>query len=150
MDRLPLCLGELSSLSNSTQEPAITKVTTLVYTGIDLFATSRMPPSMGAIIPPLMDPVSRAIIQLISTTYIRDNAEAAPHAVPRTFVPKISGVHLNNALNNRLQEQRFADLPIQHSPHGLRWRNMRKDTVDEVITYRGAQTDSNRGETNGP
>ena len=27
-------------------------------------------------------------------TYIRESADAMPHAVPRTFVPKISGVHL--------------------------------------------------------
>jgi hypothetical protein len=28
--------------------------------------------------------------------YIRDGADAIPHAVPRTLVPKISGVHLRH------------------------------------------------------
>jgi len=48
---------------------------TLVYTGIERSSIRRIPPSMGAIIPPILD-----------------NAEAIPQAVPRTLVPKISGV----------------------------------------------------------
>lgn len=32
----------------------------------------------------------------MSNTHTRDKAEAMPHAVPRTFVPKISGVHPYN------------------------------------------------------
>ena len=35
-------------------------------------------------------------------THTRDNADAVPHAVPLTFVPKISGVQLPLSENRRL------------------------------------------------
>ena len=42
--------------------------------------------------------------RFVRGTYIRDNADAIPHAVPRTLVPKISGVHLR---------QRSANFPLE-------------------------------------
>lgn len=68
-----------SSLSINTQNPAKTKTTVLAYTGRDLSIIKSIPPSIGAIIPPILE-----------------RAEAIPHAVPRTFVPKISGVQPYN------------------------------------------------------
>ena len=88
----------------------------LAYTGKEWSTMSREPPRIGAIIPPL-EKEARRVRGLssgecpVADTYIRERADAMPHAVPRTvwgnvratrrgletrgvpFVPKISGVH---------------------------------------------------------
>jgi hypothetical protein len=64
----------------STTQSAVTRyTTTLAYTGKERSIKRSVPPKRGAIMPP-----------------IRDSADAIPHAVPRTLVPKISGVHLRH------------------------------------------------------
>jgi len=67
------------SLSSSTQQPDSVNTTMLAYTGKDESIINNAPPAIGAIIPP-----------------IRESAEAAPQAVPRTLVANISGVHPYN------------------------------------------------------
>lgn len=46
------------------------------------------------------------------TTYIRDSADAMPHAVPRTLVPNISGVQLGRVRYLALESQNYRNIPI--------------------------------------
>lgn len=105
------------SRNNNTQNPAIQNMPILANTGKALSSISSEPPSMGAIMPPLQKKTDQGMGHRRGgrLTYIRDNAEAIPHAVPRTIhsgqwearltgrrdiprVPKISGVHLNSVV----------------------------------------------------
>ena len=111
----PLPPSPSSSFSINTQNPANTKTTVLAYTGRDLSIIKSIPPSMGAIIPPLLMFYKRKDEEKREgKTHILERAEAIPHAVPRTdekkierilcqsksksppFVPKISGVQPYN------------------------------------------------------
>ena len=47
-------LSPASSFNKRTQNPAMAKITTLVYTGIDRFIIKSIPPRIGAIMPPLL------------------------------------------------------------------------------------------------
>jgi hypothetical protein len=83
----------------STTQSAVTRyTTTLAYTGKERSIKRSVPPKRGAIMPPLWRaPMSHDHHDEVRTgTYIRDSADAIPHAVPRTLVPKISGVHLRH------------------------------------------------------
>jgi hypothetical protein len=56
----------------------------LAYTGKDGSIINNAPPAIGAIIPPLRHHSECMTKQSRGGTYIRESAEAAPQAVPRT------------------------------------------------------------------
>jgi hypothetical protein len=71
---------------NITQIPDSVNITVLAYTGNDGSIIIKVPPIMGAIMPPLsVDEVKKPAHNIkIVGTYMRESAVAAPQAVPRT------------------------------------------------------------------
>jgi len=69
-----------------TQIPDSVNITVLAYTGYDGSIMIKVPPIMGAIMPPLsIVEVKKPTHSIkIAVTYMRESAVAAPQAVPRT------------------------------------------------------------------
>lgn len=112
--RSPLCPG-VSCKSNTHVAPNI-YTNMLAYTGKARLTTRRTPPTRGAIIPP-----------------IRERAVAIPHAVPRTPVEKISGVHPYSMAYVAVEHKLIPSELTRIKSGPLTWTNRKQQKAVRIV-----------------